>query len=326
MNEVKQKPLLIFVHGRDFKPAANEFMDLCEGAIAAGVSRDIPELADQFYDLEKQLAYYGDITHDFLVSEGQEYDEVLDVGDRRNALVRLKSFDRKKQFGVARYDRLPGKNALTEFAADIAAPLLGRLGFSRKLFEKVGIDLAEYWNRNSNFAESIRQRVRDVILAALEDDRHILLISHGTGCIVTYDVLWQLSHDEKLHSRCEDRKIDLWLTLGAPLGDSNVRRRLLGTRKKGMARFPRVVVSWHNVAAEDDFVSHDNTLADDFRDMLKQKQVSCIRDYRIYNLAVRYGRSNPHSSIGYLIHPKTIQIIGDWLELGSKEPMPKSIF
>jgi hypothetical protein len=65
---------------------------------------------------------------------------------------------------------------------------------------------------------------------------------------------------------------------------------------------------------------HDNTLGDDFRDMLKQRQVSCIRDYRIYNLAVRYGKSNPHSSIGYLIHPRVSKLVADWLRQGDTAP------
>jgi len=60
--------------------------------------------------------------------------------------------------------------------------------------------------------------------------------------------------------------------------------------------------------------------------MLRQKQVSFIRDYRVYNLAVRYGKSNPHSSIGYLAHPRTAQIISEWLQQGQVTPLPKSIF
>jgi hypothetical protein len=72
-------------------------------------------------------------------------------------------------------------------------------------------------------------------------------------------------------------------------------------------------VSWHNVSAEDDYCCHDNTLANDFKAMLKDKMVSCIRDYQIYNLAVRYGKSNPHSSVGYYIHPRVGQLIVDWL-------------
>ncbi len=317
---------LLFVHGRDFKPAPEEFMDLSLSALSSGLERDYPESVDLFFALRKQLAYYGDVTGEFLTSQGARYDEALDASDRRNALTALRAITKKKNFGVARYDRLPGKTAIAEFAADVIAPLLAHIGLSNKLIEKVGIDLGEYWNKKSYFSDRIRERVRSSICEALDDGHDILLISHGTGCIVTYDVLWQLSHDREYSGAYADKKIDAWLTLGAPLGDSMVKKRLLGAKNKGLDRYPSNIVSWHNFAAEDDFVSHDNTLADDFKPMLRQKQVSCIRDYRIYNMAVRYGKSNPHSSIGYLIHPRTVQIVSEWLQQGPNDYLPKNIF
>ena len=319
------KRAIVFVHGRDFKPCAEDFMDMTVSALSAGLARDYPELSDELHGLEKRLAYYGDVTDDFLTSQGLRYDEALDIGDRRNALIKLKAFEKKKNFGVNRYDRLPGKTAIIEFAADVIAPILGGLGFSKKLFEKVGIDLAEYWNEESYFAHRVRDRVRTAICEALDDDKQVLLISHGTGCIVTYDVLWELSHGPDYQVAYQSRKIDLWLTMGAPLGDSMVRRRIMGAKKKGVERYPTNIVSWHNISAEDDFVSHDNTLADDYKDMLKQKQVSCIRDYRVYNLCIRYGKSNPHSSLGYLIHPRTAQILAEWLQQKPAALIPKSI-
>jgi len=317
--------ILLFVHGRDFKPAAAEFTNLSFSAIMGGVERDYPEFVDEVAGLEKRVAYYGDITDEFLQGHGLRYDEALDIGDRRNALVNLCAFDKRKHFGVTRYDRLPGKSAMGEFAADVLGPLLGKLGFSKKLLEKVGMDLGEYWNPESDFADRIRERVRVEICAALDAGKEIFLISHGTGCIVTYDVLWQLSNDGTYAKKYADRKIDQWITVGAPLGDSMVARRLLGYDRMGVERFPSNIVSWHNLSAEDDFVSHDDSLADDFKSMLKQKQVSFIRDYRIYNLAIRYGKSNPHSSLGYLVHPRLAQILVEWLNRGPVESSAMSI-
>ena len=320
------KRVLMLVHGRDFKPRVEDFNDLTESAMRSGIERDYPEMIDQFNTLEKRLAYYGDISNEFLASKGLRYDEPLDVGDRRNALIKIRALDKKKNFSVNRYDRLPGKSAITEFFADVVAPLAGRLGLSSMLMRKVGVDLDEYWNEKSDFPHEIRERVRASICEVLDSGSQIMLVTHGTGCIVAYDVLWQLSHVPQFAEKYRNQKIDVWLTLGAPLGDSMVRRRLLGAKKRGVERFPSVVVSWHNVSAEDDYISHDNTLADDFKAMLRQKQVSFIRDYRVYNLAVRYGKSNPHSSIGYLAHPKTAQIISEWLQQGRITPLPKSIF
>jgi hypothetical protein len=304
---------LIIMHGRDFKPAAETFMDISLSAITTGIDRDHPERRKEFDDLTKHLAYYGDLSNEWLAEQGREYDEQLDIGDRRNALQKLSTISRKKNFGVNRYDRLPGKTALTEFAADVIAPVLGVIGLSKTLISGVASDLGEYWNDDSELAEKIRRRVRDALCAALKRDDKILLLSHGTGCIVAYDVLWQLSHDPAYAEEFSQNKVDTWLTLGAPLGDSMAKRRLLGAKEKGRMRYPSNVVTWHNVSAEDDYLSHDNTVRDDYKAMMKQRQVSSIRDYRIYNMCVRYGKSNPHSSIGYLVHPRCAQIICDWL-------------
>ena len=155
---------MVYVHGRDFKPCEEDCFDLSVAAITAGIERDFPEFADQFRALEKHCAYYGDLTGEFLASQGQRYDETLDVGDRRNALINLRSIAKKKNFGVSRYDRLPGKSAITEFAADVIAPVLGRIGFSRQLLTKVGIDLAEYWNPKSDYGEQVRARTASAII------------------------------------------------------------------------------------------------------------------------------------------------------------------
>ena len=100
---------LLFVHGRDFKPAPDVFMELSMEALRVGMERDYPDFAEEFAALDKRIAYYGDITDDYLSGQGLLFVEMLDIGDRRNALIKLRSFERSKQFGFARFDRLRGK-------------------------------------------------------------------------------------------------------------------------------------------------------------------------------------------------------------------------
>lgn len=316
---------LIFVHGRDFKPSAEDLLDLNVSAVAAGIERDSPEMLDRFYALDKRLAYYGDIGNAWLRAAGKHYDDKLDLSDRKQALQEIRSTPGKKRFGIAKYDRLPGKSALREFAADFAAPMLGSIGLAGPLIGAVAGEINEYWNTCSDFGARIRNRVRTAITTAMDEDRKIMLASHGTGCVVTYDVLWQLSHDPDYAERYGQRKVDHWLTLGSPLGDSTVRRKISGARARGRQRYPTNILVWRNVSAEDDYLCHDSSVADDYAAMLKLKLVSSIRDYRIYNMAVRYGRSNPHSSLGYLIHPRVSKIISDWLRLSSPVSLSKSI-
>ena len=308
---------LVFVHGRDFKPPGKDLLSLIDTAVAAGFERDYPDLLVDYRGLTKELAYYGDLTNAFLISKGGHYDEQLDLADRRNAFQLLRQIDKKRKFGVQRYDNLPGKTAIPEFAADIAAPILGALGFANPLIAKVAKDFGEYWNAKSDFGSRVRDRIKATLCTAMDRGDQVMLISHGTGSIAAYDVVWELSHDPELSEQYSDRKIDVWLTLGAPLGDNGVRKNLLGARELVGKRYPKNILSWHNIAAEDDYTCHDNTVGNDFNTMLKQKMVSCIRDYQIYNLALRYGKSNPHSSVGYYIHPRVTQLIADWLMQGS---------
>ncbi|MDH4108353.1 MAG: hypothetical protein OEW35_08560 [Gammaproteobacteria bacterium] len=316
---------ILFVHGRSFKPSAGPYLEILAGAVAAGVEGDYPESLSALASVSKALAYYGDLTNEFLAAQGQAYDEQLDVSDMRNVLHELRALDRKKGFSVARYDKLPGKSAVSEFAASVLAPVLSAVGLEKPLVSTATKDLGEYWKRDSDLGIGMLRRVRDCICAALDADQRLLLVSHGTGSILTWDALWDLSHDPDYAPKYADAKIDVWVTLGSPLGDSMVRKQLRGADRKGRERYPTNVLAWHNVSAEDDYMSHDSTLSDDYKPMLKQRQISSIRDYRIYNMAVRYGRSNPHNVLGYLVHPRVAKIVNDWLTQSFGQPAHRSL-
>lgn len=305
---------LLIVHGRDFKPGRETYMDLCMAALRSGVERDFPAQVDGFDVLQKHIAWYGDLSADILQGCGKKYDLELDIGDRRNALARLREITARKRFGIRQYDRLPGKSALPEFVAGLSAPVLGSVGLTASLLGAVAKDFAAYFNAKTDFAEKARERVRSQICRLMDRGDRVMLIAHGTGSVIAYDVLWQLSHDPEWQESYCDKKVECLLTLGSPLGDRWVQKRLCGAKEKPANRFPANVISWHNVSAEDDYTCHDNTLADDFKKMLKHRLVSTVHDYPIFNLTVRYGKSNPHSSIGYYIHPRISKILVDWLQ------------
>ena len=301
------------MHGRGFKPAAVPLLQLINAALRAGVERDYPDHLAALDAVSTSLAYYGDLSNALLESKGKHYDAALDLGDRRNALASLRGIPARKRFGIRQYDCLPGKSAVPEFIAYICTPILGALGLTLPLIASVSRDFSDYLAGKTPYAEQVRERVRTKLCEHLERGDRLLLITHGTGCAVAYDVLWQLSHDPQ-YGRYRDRKVDTWLTLGGPLGDLQIRKRLLGARSGANSVYPTNVITWYNVAAEDDYTCSDGTLANDFRRMLQQHLVSTINDFRIYNLALRFGKSNPHSSVGYYIHPRVSKIIVDWIE------------
>ena len=310
--EEQQNRSILLIHGRDFKPAAAAYLKLAATAMRAGLERDFPDCVECFDQLSIDLAWYGDMNADVLQRKGKTYDESLDVGDRHNALRALREIAPRKRFGIRAYDKLPGKSALPEFFMDVSAPLLGAVGFRMPVLGKIAKDFAAYLN-DLEFAEEARRRLREKLCALMDRGDNIMLVTHGTGSVVAYDVLWELSNDTETYKDYGEHKVDQWLTLGSPLGDRTLQKRLLGAKERDENRFPSNVISWHNLAAEDDYSCHDTTLADDFKKMLVQRRVSAVHDYRIFNLAVRYGKSNPHSSIGYYIHPRLAKILSDWL-------------
>jgi len=310
--EVQQSRSVLLIHGRDFKPAAATYLELAVTAMRAGLERDFPACVECFDQMSIDLAWYGDLNADVLQRKGKSYDESLDVGDRRNALRALREITPRKRFSIRNYDKLPGKSALPEFFMDVSAPLLGAVGFRMPVLGKIAKDFAAYLDE-LEFAEEARRRLREKLCEFMDRGDKIMLVTHGTGSVIAYDVLWELSNDTETYKEYGDCKVDQWVTLGSPLGDSTVQKRLLGAKERDENRFPSNVISWHNLAAEDDYSSHDTTLADDFKKMMVQRRVSAVHDYRIFNLAVRYGKSNPHSSIGYYIHPRLAKILSDWL-------------
>ena len=305
---------ILFVHGSDFKPPAEVFLDEASTALRSGIERDFPDSAELLGSLDMELAYYGDLGNELLRAHGKHYDEQLDIGDRRNALETLRKIPQRKRFGLRQYDSLRGKSAIPEAIADMASPLLGALGLTAPLVSMVARDFAIYLRGNTEFTEQVRERVRSKLCEMLNRGDQLLLMTHGTGSFVAYDVLWQLSHDERFNADYSGAKVDLWMTLGSPISDDKLRKRLLGARRSGKARYPTNIITWQNISAEDDYVCHDKTVADDLKAMMREHVISSINDHRIYNHTMRYGKSNPHCSLGYFIHPRVAKIVMEWMQ------------
>ena len=306
---------LVFIHGRNFKPSKPELEEIWYAALRHGLFRDFgDDKAEQFDDVEKQLVYYGNHSNKFLEKHGEHYDAQADLSDRHSALEALKKWDGAAFVGDpgrSNYKNLSGKPSIWARLADIGDRLpltwLSSWLISRKL-----PDMRHYWNPDAEFGSTVRWEMTEPLSKALAEDQDILILSHSLGTTITYDVLWKFSYYGEWQ-QIRDKKVSVWVTLGSPLGGETTKRNLKGARATGSRKFPINVLQWINVAAEDDFVSHDETLADDYRKMWPSHMDNPIVDHRIFNLAVRAGDSNPHHGAGYLIHPTVSKIVSDWL-------------
>ena len=301
---------LILVHGRGFKPPRAALEALWYAALRAGLARDAAAAIPAFEQCRHEFVYFGDETREMLTAAGRRHDAALDLADLQNTLTELSALPRSKDFRRERYERLPGKTPIKEFLADIGAPALAALHLEDRAIGRLLPELLDYWRGAASPMRRVDARLRQAVSAALTRGDDVAIVAHCIGGVFAYNALWALSNDAAAST---DGKVALWLTLGAPLGDEGVKRHLDDAGAERAGRYPSNVVAWINVAAEDDYVCHDDRVADDYRDMLERRLISRIDDVRIYNLAVRYGRSNPHNALGYLIHPRVSRAIATWL-------------
>jgi hypothetical protein len=303
---------LLLLHGRHFKPNETALTTLWLDTLAAGLARDRASVLPLFNAATKSFIYYGNISNAYLLEQGYEYDEAADLKDRRKVLKKLSTY-KKSQFNKKTYNALPGKSFWGEALADLFAGPLAYARLSDPAIHLVAPDMKEYWNDDSAFSSDVRFPMIAPLKEAMDRNDEILVIAHSLGSMIAYDTFWKFCRMGEYRPTYADKKISLWITLGSPLGNETVRRNLHGGEASGERRYPNNIVDWVNLAAEDDYISHDQRLADDYAEMLDHGLVRSITDERIYNLAVRQGKSNPHNELGYLIHPAVTMRLADWL-------------
>lgn len=168
-------------------------------------------------------------------------------------------------------------------------------------------DLRRYLRNRDDIADQIRQMLKVRLRAAVEARRPILLIGHSMGSVIAWDSLWQMSQSDG-----DDFDIDVLLTMGSPLGQRYMQRRLLGFGEVGDKRYPRGVRRWVNLSAVGDLTSLDPYLAVDFAQMVKRGLVESIEDHMIHNYFRLEGDLNPHAEYGYLANDVTARMVVDW--------------
>lgn len=300
---------IVLIHGRATKPEEKELRAGWINAIRHGLERDRPEALAAFDAATIAFVYYGDVNNQFL---DPQHDTAADALSREKTLEELKQYQ-SDQFRSEVYEKLPGKSGFREAAADALAGAFAFLRVSEPVVAAVAPDMTEYWNVDSEFGSKVRFPIIAPLKKAMDHDEEILVIAHSLGSMIAYDTFWKFSRLGEYRPDYTNKKIDLWVTLGSPLGDETVKRHLKGAGLNGERRYPSNVRRWVNIAAEDDYISHDQVVANDFKEMLETGLVDSIEDRRVFNLAVRNGHSNPHHGPGYLVHPQVAEIVADWL-------------
>lgn len=168
-------------------------------------------------------------------------------------------------------------------------------------------DLMRYVHNRNDIATHTREMLKMPLRAAWEARRPVLLIAHSMGSVIAYDALWEMSRDPR-----DEMRLDLFLTMGSPLGQSYLQSHLLGQGRSGRDRYPDNIRRWVNLSAVGDMTAVNPYLKEDFGEMLRLGLVERIDDVEIFNFFRLDGELNVHAEYGYMANRETAAVVASW--------------
>ncbi len=291
-------PLILYVPGLLPKPAAGVHKEALRRCLAEGLRRQDAEVAGEFADAERSFDLVA-WTYDFyrahrdFALDKKAIDELLErPGASKQDIVEASS---------------PGKRLLRWLyrVGNLFPFLIPHLADER--VELHLRDLMRYVHDSNGIATHTREMLKMPLRAAWESGRPVLLAAHSMGSVIAYDALWEMSHDKR-----DELRVDLFLTMGSPLGQSYLQRRILGHDRSGAARYPNNIRRWVNLSAVGDMTAVNPYLENDFGEMVELGLVECIDDIEIFNFYRHDGELNVHAEYGYLVNKATAAVVAEW--------------
>jgi surfactin synthase thioesterase subunit len=291
-------PLLLYVPGLKPKPEFSVHREQILRCMLEGVRRID---ADTAAEMAKDEHFFDIVswTYDFY---GTHRDINLDLADIEAVLKKTDASARDKQIATSWKRRFIRSLYRAADQLPFLIPQVANEDVELQLR-----DLRRYTKNVDDIAEIIRREVKIRLRAAAGAGRPILLYGHSMGSVIGYDTLWQLSHEPG-----EDVRIDLMVTTGSPLGQKLIQRRLKGSRKEGIERYPGNIRRWTNIGAIGELTAIDMALKNDFAEMIRLGLVEDIEDLETYNYYHMNGVLNVHAEYGYLVNEVTATIIRNW--------------
>ena len=191
-----------------------------------------------------------------------------------------------------------------------ALPFFGRLIAKQRMRLTIA-EAHRYLQDRRGVATAIRGLLRDVLLEAWTAGERVLLIGHSLGSVIAYDTLWELSRDEPGSGH-----VELFVTLGSPLGTRMILKGLRGAGRHGRDLYPTNIVRWQNFSARGELTALHPELKPFFGEMVDLGLLESFQDVTgFYNHFRGSDGLDVHMSYGYLINRAVAESVADWLEL-----------
>jgi hypothetical protein len=309
---------IIFVHGLASKPSKDQTHNLWKKSLveSLNVSSDIFEgLSENEIDNVFESAYWANAVPSHIEDDSNYVNK---LGTCVNNTI-LERKEKAEGFHVGLGAKF--KSFFKSRAIDVVDIFSSALTIKDNIAEGFLREVNHYTN-DQYIADRMRAPLEKALRDAWDEGKEVCVISHSMGTFISYDVLWRFSHRSTDNYRqYKDKKVDYFVTMGSPLGDSSIQNLLFAKRYKDEKKraYPNNITKWHNFSCLGDVVAHDSTLNDDF--MKEMKKLNLIaddntRDYiKLYNPFVTpSGKKNPHKSYGYLVQPKLAEHIKRFCE------------
>jgi len=308
MSDFSGEPLIIYVPGLKPKPEPAAHRNELFRCLLEGIRRIDPQSATDMENREHCFDIVG-WTYDFY---GEHRDLNIDLAGI-DALIKQESATEQDISEAVSWKRrfLRWMYTVADHFPFLMHPLAD---------ENLEIhlrDLRRYVKNQQDMAEFIRRLLKVPLQVAWMSGRPILLIGHSMGSIIAYDSLWQLSGESD--SAC---KVDFFMTMGSPLAQKFIQRRIKGATEQPDKRYPSNIKRWVNIAAVGDLTAIDMTLGNDYADMIELGLIESIEDRQVFNYFRLDGELNVHAEYGYLINEVTAGFIAEWWR--SVCPVPDS--
>lgn len=284
---------IVVIHGLSWKPPKDTLTRRFARHLEEGVGHELPPGS-------LSVAYWADLVdRETTDPANDEYTEphgrFRPLANREELVARARGFLRS--FGVDALGQLVGR-FIERPDSDEEAALSALTGqaldaVSRPLYASLLGEIHRYLNGGARGAvkDSLDEELRSVPAGG-----KTCLIAHSMGSMIAADVL-----------ASSDHRVDLFLTIGSPLGISVLRRQLGLEEPQAQERLKRSIGQWVNLYDQLDKIALDHDLADDFPAL-------SITDVVVDNeFVTKDGERNQHKSYGYLRTPQLGQLVGKFL-------------
>jgi hypothetical protein len=296
--------IIIGIHGLGNKPPKTILADWWKKSILEGLKKYNYPTSDFEFD----LVYWADILHPTPLDP--------DIKNKSNVFYLKNKYLPESISNLVELSRLriKAKEYIGKFYGKIVINEVLSLKYPSltDLFIHVNMrDLENYYSSSYINENGVRAITRNAIIERLTDtlkkhrNKKILLISHSMGSIITHDTLMD---------NLPDLKIDTLISIGSPLGQKYVLKKMLGEQKDNSEKKLKVpeniTKNWYNLSDLDDQVALNHLLAEIY--IPNSKGVKII-DKLIQNNYIDDGIKNSHSSYGYLRTPELTAIVHSFL-------------